>query len=356
MQNQILELLSARRGHFLFESGHHGSLWLYLELLCLQPARIRPLAQALAARLANLEFDYICGPFVEGAFIALTIAEELGKEFLYTERHAQPSADGLFPAGHHLPDQLRARVRNKRIAIINDVTNAGSAVRGTYNHLESCGSQVIAIGSLVVLGSAASDFAASKGIPLETLAAIPNDIWPHRPVPTALPVPRWKIRADFAKLLAEPVAINALLLRQRHIRPQISNQRPHLLLSKSPGKARHLPFSRQHGLCHTLIRRNRPARHFPLAHHSLQLRRRRFQPQIIILMTMRASHHIEMLPFRLLRREFRLSAATHRNKYKGSKDRESCCPSPTQFPSRMEKPQGSSFLFCVSKLTLRQQT
>lgn len=177
MQDQIFELLSAQRGHFLLESGHHGNLWLDLELLCLQPERIRPLARALAERLATLDLDYICGPLVEGAFVALIVAEELGKKFLYTERHAQPSADGLFPAGYRLPDQLRALVPGKRIAIINDVTNAGSAVRGTYSHLEANGASVVAIGSLLVLGAAAFDFAALKSIPLETLAAIPNDIW-----------------------------------------------------------------------------------------------------------------------------------------------------------------------------------
>lgn len=29
-------------GHFLLESGHHGDLWLDLELLCLRPRQIEP--------------------------------------------------------------------------------------------------------------------------------------------------------------------------------------------------------------------------------------------------------------------------------------------------------------------------
>ena len=183
MQNQVLELLSARRGHFLLESGHHGNLWLDLELLCLRPALIRPLAAELASRLSTLEVDLICGPLVEGAFVALMTAEAMSKEFVYTERHVQPSNDGLFPAGYRLPASLHAQVQGKRIAIVNDVINAGSAVRGTFANLESCGANVIAIGCLLVLGNAAFDFAASKGVRMETLVTSPNDIWPPSSCP-----------------------------------------------------------------------------------------------------------------------------------------------------------------------------
>ena len=45
MLDGVLQLLAARQGHFLLESGHHGDLWLDLEQLCLRPR----LAQRLAA-------------------------------------------------------------------------------------------------------------------------------------------------------------------------------------------------------------------------------------------------------------------------------------------------------------------
>jgi orotate phosphoribosyltransferase len=44
LERQIVEMLPARRGHFRLESGHHGSLWLDLERLCLRPDPIRELA------------------------------------------------------------------------------------------------------------------------------------------------------------------------------------------------------------------------------------------------------------------------------------------------------------------------
>ena len=60
MQEELLSLLAARKGHFRLESGHHGDLWLDLELLCLRPQRIRPFAVELAKRLPAV--DAVCGP------------------------------------------------------------------------------------------------------------------------------------------------------------------------------------------------------------------------------------------------------------------------------------------------------
>lgn len=63
------------------------------------------------------------------------------------------------------------------MAIVNDVINAGSAVRGTFADLQECGATVIAIATLLVLGAAADEFAARQGIALETLARLPNALW-----------------------------------------------------------------------------------------------------------------------------------------------------------------------------------
>jgi orotate phosphoribosyltransferase len=177
MQQEVLELLSGRQGHFLLESGHHGDLWLDLERLCLQPQRAQALAARLIALLSGLQLDAVCGPLVEGAFIAILVALQLETQFLYSERFVRPTADGLFPAGYRVPAPLREGLREKRVAIVNDVTNAGSAVKGTFADLEECGANIVAISSLLVLGSAAADFAASKNVPLHTLATLPNNLW-----------------------------------------------------------------------------------------------------------------------------------------------------------------------------------
>jgi orotate phosphoribosyltransferase len=193
MQQEVVDLLAARQGHFRLESGHHGDLWLDLELLCLHPEPVRRLASELAKRLARYECAAVCGPLVEGAFVGLMVASELDVEFCYAERLAsrQPSSrpdtqssarsdaqpDALFQVEYRVPPALRARLRGKRVAIVNDVINAGSAVRGTFHDLIACGAQPIAIGALLVLGDSAFRFANKNQIALESLATLPNAVW-----------------------------------------------------------------------------------------------------------------------------------------------------------------------------------
>ncbi len=177
MRDQMIEFLSGRRGHFLLESGHHGDLWLDLESLCLRPRRVQRFATELASALCGLRVDAICGPLVEGSFVALLVALELDVQFTYSERYTRPGSSDLFPASYRVPASLREGLRGKRVAIVNDVINAGSAVRGTLTDLEQCGATVVAIGALLVLGTAAATFAASEGIPLQSLAQSANDLW-----------------------------------------------------------------------------------------------------------------------------------------------------------------------------------
>jgi orotate phosphoribosyltransferase len=138
---------------------------------------VRPLASELAKRLAGYGASAVCGPLVEGAFVALTVAAELGVEFAYAERIADPGREGLFPVDYRLPGALRERVRGRRVAIVNDVIAAGSAVRGTLADLQACGAEPVVIGALLVLGDSAARYAAEKSVALETLASREHAQW-----------------------------------------------------------------------------------------------------------------------------------------------------------------------------------
>ncbi|MBV9280109.1 MAG: orotate phosphoribosyltransferase [Chloroflexi bacterium] len=168
---------AARRGHFLLESGHHGDLWLDLELLCLHPRQVERCAASLAEQLRRLAVEAVCGPLNEGTFVALLVASRLDVEFSYAERFERPGSDELFPVEYRLPGSLRASVRGRRVAIVNDVINAGSAVRGTHADLLACGAEPVALASLLVLGESAARFAREKTIPLISLGHYPTRIW-----------------------------------------------------------------------------------------------------------------------------------------------------------------------------------
>jgi orotate phosphoribosyltransferase len=184
MREELFRLLSPRKGHFLLESGHHGDLWLEIPRLYARPRRLRGLAAELARRLAGHGVEAVCGPLVEGAFLAQMVAEELDVAFCYAEQFARSPADGLFPIGYRVPGPLRPIVRERVVAVVDDVINAGSAVRGAFADLQARGARPAVIGALMVLGSSASEFAVSQGVPLVSLAAWPNRLW----APSACPL------------------------------------------------------------------------------------------------------------------------------------------------------------------------
>jgi orotate phosphoribosyltransferase len=177
MIENLLELVRGRQGHFQFESGHHGDLWLELETLCLHSRDVQPFAAQLAAKLRPHKVEVVCGPLVEGAFIALLVALELVCDFVYAERFANPAREGLYPVEYHLPKPLRAGVKGKRVAVINDVISAGSAVRGAFSDLQSASADIVAIGALLGLGDSIGKFAAEHQVALELLYQMPHNLW-----------------------------------------------------------------------------------------------------------------------------------------------------------------------------------
>jgi len=177
MAEDLLSLVPARQGHFRLESGHHSDLWLDLDALFVQPTRVRPLVDSLAQALRGHEFAGVCGPLVGGAFLAEMLASALTVEFFFTERVMPAERDGLYRAEYRLPRSLHDRVRRKRLAIVDDVISAGSAVRGTYAELQAHGAQPTVIGALLVMGSAALSFCKESGVPLESVARLNREVW-----------------------------------------------------------------------------------------------------------------------------------------------------------------------------------
>jgi orotate phosphoribosyltransferase len=189
MQQELIDLLAARGGHFRLESGHHGDLWLDLDSLFLRPTRLRGILDDLAGQLSGDELDAICGPMAGGAFVAQTIANHLDLEFYYSVQVAPAQSDILYSAQYRIPDALRSRVRGKRVAIVDDVVNAGSAVRATYGDLKICGARVAVIGALLALGSSVSSFASEQQVALKSTAHLANRLW----VPSECPLCRARV-------------------------------------------------------------------------------------------------------------------------------------------------------------------
>jgi orotate phosphoribosyltransferase len=174
VEANVLDLLPIRRGHFRFESGYHGEIWLDLDRLFANPRRIAPLARELAGRLSGYDVEAVVGPLVGGAFLAQMIAGTLEAEFAFAE--PQPAAaDGrLYSVAYRLPNTLVPLLKGKRVAI---AINAGSALRGTFHALVAAGAKPAVAGALIVLSDTARPFLAANGLVLEGLVTLATPLW-----------------------------------------------------------------------------------------------------------------------------------------------------------------------------------
>jgi orotate phosphoribosyltransferase len=179
----FLELVAGRRGHFRLESGHHGGLWLDLDPLFADPRRIEPFVARLADALRPYGVDAVCGPLLGGAFLAQLVAHLLGAGFCFTERVAASPAGALYQARYRLPPAFAARLHGKRLALVDDVMSAGSALRGTYAELQAHGAAPVVAGALLVLGSAGASFFAERCVAVEALARDDYELWPPAACP-----------------------------------------------------------------------------------------------------------------------------------------------------------------------------
>lgn len=173
----FFELTSGRRGHFKLESGYHSELWLDLDALFADSKRIAPFVEQLAELSQPYNVDAICGPLLGGAFLAQLVAQTLGAEFCFTERVMPAAASGLYPASYRLPPAFSARVRGKRVAIVDDIMSAGSALRGTYTELQTHGAITAVAGALMILGNTGADFFAKEEVPVAAVIRESYALW-----------------------------------------------------------------------------------------------------------------------------------------------------------------------------------
>jgi orotate phosphoribosyltransferase len=172
MEEKLLELLSARRGHFVLESGHHGNLWLDLDSLLLRPAGLLPFARDLARRLSGHGIEAAVGPLVGGAFVAEMVAAEFDLRFAFAERRV--GAEGVTYA---IPDAFHDHLRGRTVAIVDDAINAGSATKATFAALTALGARPVAVGALLILGETALPFFAANNVAVESVARLANELW-----------------------------------------------------------------------------------------------------------------------------------------------------------------------------------
>ncbi len=161
MGGGLLDLIPAHHGHFAYTSGDHGNLWLDLDALFGHPRLLRPYVTSLADLLPPC--DVLCGPLTGGAYLAQSLADALDTGFAWTEGRT-----------------LTGDVAGRRVAIVDDAINAGSAVSAAAEAISRAGGRVVAVAALLTLGVAP---AAVAGVPVQSLVTVPSHLWPAETCP-----------------------------------------------------------------------------------------------------------------------------------------------------------------------------
>lgn len=179
----LLDRIGGRRGHFRMESGLHAALWFDLDQLFVDAKALDPIIAELAGKLRPHRVDAVCGPLVGGAFVAQLLSRTLEIECYFTQRIRTGNAGGEFAAQYQLPPGLRATVRGRRVAIVDDVMSAGSSLRATMEEMSAHGAETVVVGALFVLGSKGADFFAQHGLAVESVGQSVFDMWPAEACP-----------------------------------------------------------------------------------------------------------------------------------------------------------------------------
>ena len=173
IERAVLDAVAASRGHFVYESGHHGDLWLDLDALFVDARRTRGWASALADRAVACRPELVCGPLTGGAFVAQLLAVEIGAGFIFAERFVSETG----PVRYRIPESLRGALDGRRVLLVDDVVNAGSALLATLADLLDCGTELAGFATLLALGKVASQIAEQRRVPLFALASLERGMW-----------------------------------------------------------------------------------------------------------------------------------------------------------------------------------
>ena len=167
---EVVQLARPRAGHFDLGTGYHGDLWLDLDALFLDPARLRPSVDWLAERLRGHGVDAVCGPLEGGALLAYAVADRLEAAFLAGYR--APGA-----ASYRLP-AVPGGIGGWRVGVVDNAVNAGTAVAACLEELRGQGAVPVAVAAVIALGEASTMVPAWLGVPFYAAGTMPSRAWP----------------------------------------------------------------------------------------------------------------------------------------------------------------------------------
>ena len=171
--DDLLSRLGSRRGHFALESGNHGDRWLEIDRLFDDPAESLPFARLLAQFLEEHDIEAVSGPSLGGGVLARQIAQLMGLPACVAQRIA-PEGGAV---RYQIDDAQACVVAGQRVAVVDDVIGAGSAVKATLCELRRLAAIPVVIGALLESGLQPGELARQTRIPVVSLGSVESGMW-----------------------------------------------------------------------------------------------------------------------------------------------------------------------------------
>ena len=126
-------------GHFCLTSGLHSDTYFQCAKLYQYPPVVKTLAQELAKKLENIEFDTIVAPAIGAVIFGYEVAAACGKRNLFVERK-----DGVMQLrlGYNLK-------KGEKVVIIEDVITTARTIFETKDAIKEFEVDVVGVGCIV---------------------------------------------------------------------------------------------------------------------------------------------------------------------------------------------------------------
>jgi orotate phosphoribosyltransferase len=150
-ENNVLALLEGlgaiiTDSHLVYTSGRHGTSYVNKDALYPHPVETSNVCERLAAHFAHDAIEVVAGPTIGGVILTQWVAYHLQTmtntpvQAVYAEEDT--TGKRVFRRGYD------ARIRGKRVLIVEDVLNTGGSVRHVVDAVVALGGEVVGVGAL----------------------------------------------------------------------------------------------------------------------------------------------------------------------------------------------------------------
>ena len=158
----LLDCGAVRFGEFTLASGQKSDVYVDIKRVWTDPARLRPIAHALAARVGSE--DRLAGMELGAVPLVVATGLETGRPYVVVRKAAKSYGTQQRFEGEIPPNAL--------VLVLEDVTTTGGSVLDTVGVLRAAGARVERVVSVVDRHQGATERLLAAGVRLESLVTL----------------------------------------------------------------------------------------------------------------------------------------------------------------------------------------